>query len=45
MASIEYKIAVLGADGTDKSAFTVQFVQGIFVEKYGRVKIHYFFPS
>lgn len=30
----EYKIVVLGSGGVDKSALTVQFVQGIFVEKY-----------
>eukprot|EP01100_Stratorugosa_tubuloviscum_P008633 TRINITY_DN3598_c0_g1_i4.p1 TRINITY_DN3598_c0_g1~~TRINITY_DN3598_c0_g1_i4.p1 ORF type:complete len:187 (+),score=94.16 TRINITY_DN3598_c0_g1_i4:102-662(+) len=29
-----YKIAVVGGDGCDKSALTVPFVQGIFVEKY-----------
>ncbi len=30
----EYKIVVLGSGGVDKSQLTVQFVQGIFVEKY-----------
>eukprot|EP01097_Dermamoeba_algensis_P008438 TRINITY_DN5637_c0_g1_i1.p1 TRINITY_DN5637_c0_g1~~TRINITY_DN5637_c0_g1_i1.p1 ORF type:complete len:187 (+),score=54.22 TRINITY_DN5637_c0_g1_i1:139-699(+) len=30
----EYKIVVLGSGGVGKSAFTVQFVQGVFVEKY-----------
>ena len=30
----EYKIVVLGSGGGGKSALTVQFVQGIFVEKY-----------
>jgi small GTP-binding protein len=30
----EYKIVVLGDGGVGKSALTVQFVQGIFVEKY-----------
>ena len=30
----EYKIVVLGTGGAGKSAFTVQFVQGLFVEKY-----------
>uniref|UniRef100_A0A0K0DLQ3 small monomeric GTPase n=1 Tax=Angiostrongylus cantonensis TaxID=6313 RepID=A0A0K0DLQ3_ANGCA len=30
----EYKIVVLGSGGVGKSALTVQFVQGIFVEKY-----------
>jgi len=30
----EYKIVVLGSGGVGKSAMTVQFVQGIFVEKY-----------
>ncbi|CAF0709780.1 unnamed protein product [Brachionus calyciflorus] len=30
----EYKIVVLGSGGVGKSAVTVQFVQGIFVEKY-----------
>ncbi|XP_065184265.1 ras-related protein Rap-1A-like isoform X2 [Sycon ciliatum] len=30
----EYKLVMLGAGGVGKSALTVQFVQGIFVEKY-----------
>jgi len=30
----EYKLVVLGSGGVGKSACTVQFVQGIFVEKY-----------
>ena len=30
----EYKMVVLGSGGVGKSALTVQFVQGIFVEKY-----------
>jgi len=30
----DYKIVVLGCGGVGKSALTVQFVQGIFVEKY-----------
>eukprot|EP00009_Paramoeba_aestuarina_P002361 CAMPEP_0201506832 /NCGR_PEP_ID=MMETSP0161_2-20130828/675_1 /ASSEMBLY_ACC=CAM_ASM_000251 /TAXON_ID=180227 /ORGANISM="Neoparamoeba aestuarina, Strain SoJaBio B1-5/56/2" /LENGTH=185 /DNA_ID=CAMNT_0047901045 /DNA_START=83 /DNA_END=640 /DNA_ORIENTATION=+ len=30
----DYKIVVLGSGGVGKSALTVQFVQGIFVEKY-----------
>eukprot|EP01092_Planopodium_desertum_P004427 TRINITY_DN19211_c0_g2_i1.p1 TRINITY_DN19211_c0_g2~~TRINITY_DN19211_c0_g2_i1.p1 ORF type:complete len:197 (-),score=46.16 TRINITY_DN19211_c0_g2_i1:62-607(-) len=30
----EYKIVVLGAGGVGKSALTVQFVQGVFVERY-----------
>merc|ERR1712224_596493 len=30
----DYKIVVLGSGGVGKSAITVQFVQGIFVEKY-----------
>ncbi|XP_076045670.1 LOW QUALITY PROTEIN: ras-related protein Rap1-like [Oratosquilla oratoria] len=30
----EYKIVVLGSEGVGKSALTVQFVQGIFVERY-----------
>ncbi|XP_064632002.1 ras-related protein Rap1 isoform X2 [Lineus longissimus] len=30
----EYKLVVLGSGGVGKSAMTVQFVQGIFVEKY-----------
>ena len=30
----EYKLVVLGCAGVGKSALTVQFVQGIFVEKY-----------
>ncbi|XP_076968784.1 ras-related protein Rap-1b-like [Tamandua tetradactyla] len=31
---IEYMLVVLGLGGVGKSALTVQFVQGIFVEKY-----------
>jgi len=31
---IEFKLVVLGSGGVGKSALTVQFVQGIFVEKY-----------
>lgn len=34
IAMREYKIVVLGSGGVGKSALTVQFVQGIFVEKY-----------
>ncbi|XP_075262709.1 ras-related protein Rap1-like [Convolutriloba macropyga] len=30
----EYKLVVLGSGGVGKSALTVQFVQGIFVERY-----------
>merc|ERR1712023_435963 len=30
----DYKIVVLGSGGVGKSALTVQFVQGIFVERY-----------
>jgi len=30
----DYKIVVLGSGGVGKSALTVQFVQGIFVQKY-----------
>ncbi|CAF1095940.1 unnamed protein product [Rotaria sordida] len=30
----EYKIVVLGSGGVGKSALTVQFVQGLFVERY-----------
>ncbi|KAL8614748.1 Ras-related protein Rap-1b [Nucella lapillus] len=30
----EYKLVVLGSGGVGKSALTVQFVQGIFMEKY-----------
>mmetsp|Transcript_116819 Transcript_116819/g.164198 ORF Transcript_116819/g.164198 Transcript_116819/m.164198 type:complete len:190 (+) Transcript_116819:60-629(+) len=30
----EYKLVVLGSGGVGKSAITVQFVQGVFVEKY-----------
>nr|CUU97725.1 hypothetical transcript [Hymenolepis microstoma] len=30
----EYNLVVLGSGGVGKSALTVQFVQGIFVEKY-----------
>lgn len=35
----EYKIVVLGSGGVGKSALTVQFVQGIFVEKYDPVRM------
>ncbi|KAK9379204.1 ras family-domain-containing protein [Kockiozyma suomiensis] len=34
MASREYNIVVLGAGGVGKSAVTVQFVQGIFLNSY-----------
>jgi len=34
MPTLEYKLVVLGSGGVGKSALTVQFVQGIFVEKY-----------
>lgn len=30
----EYKIAVLGSGGVGKSAITIQFIQGSFVESY-----------
>ena len=30
----EYKLVVLGSGGVGKSALTVQFIQGVFVEKY-----------
>uniref|UniRef100_A0A2R8ZP07 Uncharacterized protein n=1 Tax=Pan paniscus TaxID=9597 RepID=A0A2R8ZP07_PANPA len=30
----EYKLVILGPGGVGKSALNVQFVQGIFVEKY-----------
>ena len=30
----EYRIVVLGSCGVGKSALTVQFVQGIFMDKY-----------
>jgi Ras-related protein Rap-1B len=30
----EYKVVVLGSGGVGKSALTVQFVKGIFVQKY-----------
>jgi len=30
----EFKVVVLGSGGVGKSAITVQFVQGVFVEKY-----------
>ena len=30
----EYKIVVLGSGGVGKSALTIQFVQGFFVDKY-----------
>lgn len=30
----EYKIVLLGGGGAGKSALTVQFIQGIFVEMY-----------
>jgi GTPase SAR1 family protein len=36
----EYKLVVLGSGGVGKSALTVQFVQGIFVEK---VSFYYLF--
>jgi GTPase SAR1 family protein len=29
----EFKVVVLGSGGVGKSAITVQFVQGVFVEK------------
>lgn len=35
MAQDPVKVVVLGSGGVGKSALTVQFVQGIFVEKYG----------
>lgn len=43
----EYKIVVLGSGGVGKSALTVQFVQGLFVEKYDPTvrKIENFFPN
>ena len=31
---VDLKLVVLGSGGVGKSALTVQFVQGIFVEKY-----------
>ena len=34
MPLTDYKLVVLGSGGVGKSAITVQFVQGIFVEKY-----------
>lgn len=34
----KYSIAVLGAGGVGKSALTVQFVQGVFVEKVFKLK-------
>jgi len=34
MTSKAFKIAVFGPGGVGKSALTIQFVQGIFVEKY-----------
>jgi len=34
---LEYKIVVLGSGGVGKSALTVQFVQGIFVEKVSSI--------
>ena len=34
MPAKEYKLVVLGSGGVGKSAITVLFVQGIFVEKY-----------
>ncbi|KAI9298740.1 hypothetical protein K502DRAFT_345842 [Neoconidiobolus thromboides FSU 785] len=30
----EYRVVILGAGGVGKSAITVQYVQGVFVEKY-----------
>lgn len=41
----EYKIVVLGSGGVGKSALTVQFVQGLFVEKYDPTVRHSFFCS
>jgi GTPase SAR1 family protein len=38
----EYKLVVLGSGGVGKSALTVQFVQGIFVEK---VSLNPFFKN
>jgi len=32
--SAEYKIVILGSGGVGKSALTIQFIQGNFVEKY-----------
>ena len=30
----DYKIVVLGSGGVGKSALTVQFIEGVFVDKY-----------
>ena len=37
----EFKLVVLGSGGVGKSALTVQFVQGIFVEKVGSMLSFY----
>jgi hypothetical protein len=37
---VEYKVVIMGSGGVGKSAITVQFVQGVFVEKYGKRKIN-----
>jgi len=34
MASSEYRITVIGAGAVGKSALTVRFIQGNFVERY-----------
>eukprot|EP01027_Heterolobosea_sp_BB2_P024007 GEZU01036119.1.p1 GENE.GEZU01036119.1~~GEZU01036119.1.p1 ORF type:complete len:203 (+),score=89.22 GEZU01036119.1:170-778(+) len=34
MATEEYKIVVLGSGGVGKSALTIQFIQGNFIERY-----------
>jgi len=34
MSSMEYRIVVVGAGGVGKSALTVRFIQGTFVQKY-----------
>jgi GTPase SAR1 family protein len=34
--SRDYKLVLLGCGGVGKSAYCVQYMQGIFVEKYGK---------
>jgi GTPase SAR1 family protein len=38
----EYRIVVVGAGGVGKSALTVRFIQGNFVEKYGMLVVALF---
>ena len=40
----EYKVVILGPGGVGKSALTVQFISGKFVEKYDpTVEVYLFF--